>query len=483
MENNNSINIHPNTSVLQRLRSIVGESGWIQKESMEPFLNEYRNRYRGSAAAILQPESTNEIMQIVKICSNNNVGIVPQGGNTGLVGGSVPNQDGSQIIVNLSRMNRVRDLDRSALTITAEAGTVLSHIQNVAEEANCLFPLSLGAEGSCQIGGNLATNAGGIHVVGYGTTRALTLGLEVVLPDGSLWNGLRSLTKDNSGYDLKQLFVGSEGTLGIITAATLRLFPAPKQKATVIAAISSIENALATMNSLQQATGNRMVACEIISENAISLCIEHFEKIRSPFQKNYPWNLLMEFHDGEKSNLNHTIENSFSELIDQGTILDAVIPQSNTQAKDLWKLREIIPEAQTKEGGSIKHDISLPSGKIEEFINIASSKIKRITPKARIIAFGHLGDGNLHFNITQPSNSDVTKFLDERDRFTKLVNDIVIDFGGSISAEHGIGIAKVDELRRLYSESEIRLMRLIKRAIDPNQIMNPGKILDIFGKH
>lgn len=468
----------PKPTVLERLREIVGPEGWVSGENATaPFLVEPRGRFHGAAALILRPGSTGEVAEIVRVCAENETGIVPQGGNTGLVGGAVPSADGSQVLMNLARMNRVREMDAENSTVTVEAGCVLAALQSAADATGCLFPLSLAAEESCQIGGNLATNAGGVHVVGYGTTRALTLGLEVVLPDGHVWNGLRSLLKDNSGYDLKHLFVGSEGTLGIITAATMRLFPRPQQIVTAMAAVSSIRTALAAMTSLQAATGNRMVACEILSARSTEFCLRHLPDNRAPFRKPYPWTLLVEFHGGVGAELRSTVGAGLANLLESTGIHDAVLAETAAQSADLWRLRKGIPEAQTREGGSIKHDISVPPQRLEEFMERATSETEAALPGVRVVAFGHLGDGNLHFNLSQPEGGDRDMFLGEWERLSRIVHDIAIEVGGSISAEHGIGLAKSGELERLYSPVEIGLMRTLKAALDPKGIMNPGKLL------
>ncbi|MDA0654430.1 MAG: FAD-binding oxidoreductase, partial [Proteobacteria bacterium] len=434
---------------------------------------EERGLYHGSCALVARPASVEEAAEVVRLCAEGGLPIVPQGGNTGLVGGAVAAR--GQILVNLSRMNLIRALDPVGRTVSVEAGCILADLQAAAADARCLFPLSLGAEGSCQIGGNLATNAGGVHVLGYGTTRSLTLGLEVVLPDGRVWNGLRTLIKDNSGYDLKHLFIGSEGTLGIITAATLRLFPAPARTVTAMAAARSLTVAGSALAALQQATGNRMVACEVLSARAMEFTLRHLADARPPFAKAVPWAMLTEFHGGD--GLRAEVEEGLAALLEGGVLDDAIVADSSAQAAALWRLREGVPSAQGIEGGSIKHDISVPPAQMEAFVDRATRAVEAASPGVRVVAFGHLGDGNLHFNLSQPVHSDRNTFAAEGEKLNQIVHKIAVELGGSISAEHGIGLAKAAELARLYAPVEIDLMRSVKRALDPAGILNPGKIL------
>ena len=463
----------PDSNVLARLRMIAGDSGWVEADAAAPYLTEQRGRYQSTAAAILRPASTADVAEIVRVCAEHRIGVVPQGGNTGLVGGAV--SDRNQVLVNLSRMNRIRELDPVGRTVSVEAGCVLADLQTAAADAGCLFPLSLGAEGSCQIGGNLATNAGGVHVLGYGTTRSLALGLEVVLADGRIWNGMRSLLKDNSGYDLKHLFIGAEGTLGIITAATMRLVPAPARTVTAMAAAPSLAAARSAMAVLQQATGNRMVVCEVLSARAMEFTLRHLADARPPFTDPVPWAMLTEFHGGES--LRGEVEDGLAGLLADGGLIDAILADSSAHAAALWRLREGVPSAQGFEGASIKHDISVPPAQMETFVERASFAIEAACPGVRIVAFGHLGDCNLHFNLSQPVDADREAFVADGDRLNRIVHEIAIDLGGSISAEHGIGLAKAAELARLYPAVEIGLMRTLKRALDPAGILNPGKIL------
>ncbi|MSP20124.1 MAG: FAD-binding oxidoreductase [Alphaproteobacteria bacterium] len=465
-------------SVVERLQAAAGAGGWIaDPERIAPYLIDQRKRYRGRTPLVLLPDTTAKVVAIVKACAETRTPLVPQGGNTGLVGGATPSERGDAVVVNLGRMNRIRALDTAAATVTAEAGCILASVQKAADDAGLLFPLSLGAEGSCQIGGNLATNAGGLQVLRYGSARALTLGLEVVLADGRVWDGLRGLYKDNTGYDLKQLFVGAEGTLGIITAAVLRLFPRPAQRVTALAAVADIDAALTILAAMRAASGDRMNACEIMSERALGFAVKHAAKGAAPFAANHPWTLLLEFEAGAGDELRGVIENALGGLIDAGHVRDAVVAANTAQAQTMWHLRESIPGAQGREGGSIKHDIAVPQARMAEFVRSAEAAVTRALPGLRVCAFGHLGDGNLHYNLSQPVGMDEALFLAEWDRLARIVHDLTVATGGSISAEHGIGQMKRDELVRVKPPVEIEMMRALKRALDPDGIMNPGKVL------
>ena len=465
-------------SVLERLKAAAGPGGWSADPArLAPHLLDQRRRYQGATPLLLLPDSTQAVAAIVRVCAETRTAIVPQGGNTGLVGGATPSPEGDAVLVNLGRMNRVRGLDRDAATITVEAGCVLASVQRAAEEAGLLFPLSLGAEGSCQIGGNLATNAGGLQVLRYGTARALTLGLEAVLPDGRVWDGLRGLMKDNTGYDLKQLLIGSEGTLGIITAAVLRLFPLPEQRVTALVAVNDVTSALRVMASLRAASGDRLSACEIISARALEFVMRHVRGTKPPFADLHPWVLLVECEGGAGDALGTMVETALAALLEQGVAADAAVAQSAAQAQAMWRLRETIPQAQTAEGGSIKHDISIPPARAEAFMRAAETSVTQALAGVRVCAFGHLGDGNIHYNLSQPTGMDPQKFLSEWDRLARIVHDLAIAAGGSISAEHGIGQAKRDDLLLYKPAVEMDVMRAVKRAIDPLGIMNPGKVL------
>ncbi len=465
-------------SVLERLKAAAGPNGWSTDPArLAPHLLDQRRRYQGATPLLLLPDSTEAVAAIVRVCAETRTAIVPQGGNTGLVGGATPSPAGDAVLINLGRMNRVRGLDREAATITVEAGCVLAAVQKAAADAGLLFPLSLGAEGSCQIGGNLATNAGGLQVLRYGTARALTLGLEAVLPDGRVWNGLRGLMKDNTGYDLKQLLIGSEGTLGIITAAVLRLFPLPEQRVTALVAVNDVTSALGVMATLRAASGDRLSACEIISARALEFVMRHTRGTKPPFSDLHPWVLLVECEGGAGDGLGAAVETALADLLERAVAADAVVAQSTAQAQAMWRLRETIPQAQTAEGGSIKHDISVPPARAQEFMRTAEAAVTQALAGVRVCAFGHLGDGNIHYNLSQPVGMDPQKFLGEWDRLARIVHDLAVAAGGSISAEHGIGQAKRDDLVRYKPAVEIDLMRAVKLAIDPLGIMNPGKML------
>ena len=471
-----SVPIPPAT--LDRLRTVVGPGGFsADPGELAPHLREERGQFFGATPLLLWPQTTAQVAGIVGICAETNTPIVPQGGNTGLVGGAIPSSDGDQILVDLGRMNRVRHLDAHAGTITVEAGRILGNVQRAAHDAGWLFPLSLGAEGSCQIGGNLSTNAGGTQVLRYGNARALTLGLEVVLPDGRVWDGLRALSKDNTGYDLKQLFIGAEGTLGIITAAVLRLFPLPRQVVTALAAVPTPDRALELHALLRAASGERMTASELMSARAAEFAVRHIAGVSLPFGSLPPWSLLCEFHGGEGDDLRPAVEAGLAGAIEAGIASDAVISADAAEARRLWRLREGIPEAQKREGGSIKNDISVPPARVPAFLRDADAAIQGACPGVRVVAFGHLGDGNVHYNLSQPEEGDRAAFLAEWGRLTRIVHDLAVAHGGSISAEHGIGQLKREELARVRSPVEIGLMRTLKAALDPAGIFNPGKLL------
>ncbi len=464
--------------ILGRLKTITGPQGWLDSEKdLAPHLSEPRGLYHGAAPLLLLPATTSEVSAIVRECAAHGVSIVPQGGNTGLVGGQIPSADGDQVLVNLARMNRIRDMNPEAATITVEAGCILAEVQAAAEAADRLFPLSLAAEGSCQIGGNLATNAGGTQVLRYGTARALTLGLEVVMADGQIWGGLRTLTKDNTGYDLKHLFIGSEGTLGIITAAVLRLFPRPQQSVTAVAGVADMDHAIHLMNQMQRASGERATAFELMSGFCVELAVTHMDGIADPLRQPAPWYALMEFHGGYGDDLSHSVETGLAGLLGDRVVLDAVIAQNAAQAQSMWRLRESLPDAQTREGASIKHDIGIPVTRAAEFVRATATAVEAEVPGGRLVVFGHLGDGNLHVNLAQPTNMERDAFMRRRKPVNEIVHDLAVKFGGTFSAEHGIGQLKRGEMLRHKSEVELETMRAIKSALDPNNIFNPGKIL------
>ena len=472
-----SIGVAIDEKVLARLREAAGPNGWIETpQEMEPYLVEQRGYYQGSCALVVRPNTTEAVAEIIKICSEAGVPVTPQSGNTGLMGGGVPE---GGIVLNLSRMNKIRDLDRLNFTMTVEAGCILAAIQDAAQDAGCLFPLSLGAEGSCQIGGNLSTNAGGVNVLQYGNARDLVLGLEVVMPDGRIWHGLRGLRKDNTGYDLKQLFVGAEGTLGVITAAVLKLFPDPKSKETAMAAGKSPTEMLELFSTIRNLFGENLTAFEIIPRVAIDLVTQHIPETSDPFEVSYSFYALVELSSARADEtLRDAFETILGQALEKEIIENAVIASSEAQAKQLWRIRETVPEAERLEGASIKHDVSVPVSKVAAFLEQAGTIVSDTVPEARLVSFGHLGDGNIHFNISQPAGVDPSEFLSHRHNISRQVLDLVVSMGGSFSAEHGIGRQKRKELAHYKAGIEVDLMNTIKSALDPKGIMNPGKIID-----
>ncbi|HVR60905.1 MAG TPA: FAD-binding oxidoreductase [Polyangia bacterium] len=461
----------PDTATLEQLKQIVGPEGFVtDADELAPHLTEWRNLYRGRTPILLKPATTAEVAAIVRACAAAEVGIVPQGGNTGLVGGQIPHADGGEVLVNLSRMNRVRSVDPVDNALVAEAGCPLAAVQAAAAGADRLFPLSLASEGSCQIGGNLSTNAGGIHVLRYGNSRDLVLGLEVVTADGEIWDGLRALRKDNTGYELKQLFLGAEGTLGIITAAVLKLFPRHRDVQTAFAAVPTIEAAVALLAQVRESAHDAVLAFELLPRRALEFVTRHLPGASDPLPAPSPWYVLFDLTVARA-----VAERSLSEAAERGLVTDATLAGSPAQAASLWRLREGISESQKPEGASIKHDISVPVSRIPAFVHQASAAVERLVPGIRPVPFGHVGDGNLHFNLSQPPGADGRAFLARADEVHHVVHDIVAALGGSISAEHGIGQAKRQEIRRYKSAVEIALMARIKAALDPKGIMNPGK--------
>ena len=465
--------------IIEQLRAIVGADNLlVSVADMAPYLEDWRGRYRGAALCVVRPAAALEVSAVVRTCAQSAVPVVPQGGNTGLCGAATPDSSGLAVVVNLSRMNRIRDLDPANNTMTVEAGCVLASLQEAAAAAGRLFPLSLAAEGSCQIGGNLSTNAGGVQVLRYGNTRELTLGLEVVLPNGDLWNGLRGLRKDNTGYDLKHLFIGAEGTLGIITAAVMKLFPLPQASATAWLAIDSPTAAVRLLGELQAAFGATLTACELVSDISLALVLKHIPGSLPPLSPN-DWYLLIELSGGgEASILHDALESFLGKALENESILDAALAQSGEQAKRLWALRENIGEAQKLEGLSIKHDVSVPISRIPEFIERADQALARAFPEIRIVTFGHIGDGNLHYNQSKSGEGENSVFLAAQVEVNRIVYQLVHELGGSISAEHGIGQLKRDELLHYKSAVEMAMMRAVKQALDPQGLMNPGKVLD-----
>ncbi|HEY1097250.1 MAG TPA: FAD-binding oxidoreductase [Alphaproteobacteria bacterium] len=465
-----------NDVFFSELRQIVGPDYCLTKpDDIAPYVQEWRGRYHGDALAVVRPANPYEIADIIKLCAAHHVPIVPQGGNTGLVGGSVPIERKDAVVISTGRLNHILDIDADNFTMTVEAGCILQTIQNAAKDANRYFPLSLGAEGSCQIGGNIATNAGGILALRYGVMRDLILGLEVVLPNGEIWTNLRRLRKDNSGYDLKQLFIGSEGTLGIITKAVLKLFSLPQQRETFFIALPDVQTAVNIFNTLRSQIGENILACELMCDGNLEYCDMFGPAIIRPLQENAPWYLLMETMNTDRA----IIEQFLTGQFEQQLILDAVIAESEQQRQQLWFIREAIVEAQRRAGGAIKHDISVPVSTLPAFLDEAVPLIAQLLPGARALPFGHVGDGNLHFNIGKPLGSNDDDFVAQWDDINHAVHAIVLRYNGSIAAEHGVGTFKRDELTTSKSPIEMQLMRQIKQTLDPLNIMNPGVVLKI----
>jgi D-lactate dehydrogenase (cytochrome) len=467
------------TDVLAGLAAIVGRAALATADAdMAPHAVDWRKRYVGRPLAVVKPASTEEVAAIVRLCAQTRTPIVPQGGNTGLVGGATPDDSGRALVLSLGRMTRVRDLDLANNTLTVEAGRTLASVQEAARAAGRLFPLSLASEGSCQIGGNLASNAGGTAVLRYGNARELVLGLEVVLPDGSVWDGLRGLRKDNTGYDLKHLFIGAEGTLGIITAAVLKLFPLAVGRVTAVAAVDSPAGAVELLGRLQARCGERLVGFELFSDFALGLVLKHYPASIAPFRDRHPHYALVELEDTQDAAAVRALaESALGAAIEAGLARDVVFAESEAQANGLWALRENLSEAQAAEGKNIKHDVSVAVSRIAEFIAATDAALARAFPGVRMVTFGHLGDGNLHYNAAAPEGVAPERWMQNTQAVNRIVHDSVAAFGGSISAEHGLGQAKREEILRYKSAVEMDLMRRVKAAIDPLGIMNPGKVL------
>ena len=469
----------PSNETLQRFREIVGPKGYTDDpEVLAPHLVEQRGLYKGKTSAMLSPATTEEVAAIMALAQETKTPIVPQGGNTGLVGGQLPFEAGEEIILSLSRMNAVRAVDTENNTLTVEAGVTLLTAQEAAEEADRLFPLSLASEGSCQIGGNLSTNAGGTAVLRYGNARDLVLGLEVVLADGRVWHGLKGLRKDNTGYDLKQLFIGSEGTLGIVTAAVLKLFPRPRAVETAFAAVPSVEAAVSLLRVAEAESGGMVSTFELVPRIGVEFVTRHLDGAEDPLETPSPWYVLIEMTAGRKeAGLAETMEAALASGMEKGLVTDAAVARSESQRTALWTLRESLSEIQKREGGSIKHDVSVPVSSMAAFIKRASEAVQKEMPGIRPVPFGHIGDGNVHFNLSQPEGMDKDEYLAQWDRMAGIVHDIVRDMGGSISAEHGVGRMKRDEIAATKEAVEIDMMRSLKRAFDPEGILNPGKVV------
>jgi FAD/FMN-containing dehydrogenase len=467
------------STLLTDLRAAVGDAHVLQGGDLGAYERDWRKRWHGRALAVVRPGSTTEVAAVLRACARHGAAVVPQGGNTGLVGGSVPDDSGTQVLLNLGRLNRVRAIDAANLTMTVEAGCVLQTAQEAAEAAGLLLPLSLAAEGSCTLGGNLSTNAGGTQVLRYGNARELCLGLEVVTPDGQVWDGLSGLRKDNTGYDLRHLYIGSEGTLGVITAAVMRLYPQPAASMTALAACDSVVQCVALLQLAQGRAAASLTGFEVISDCALSLVRKHFPQIPQPLPP-APWTVLLEISDAESADHARTIfEGLLEAALEAGVITDAAVASSVAQSRSMWHLRESISMAQAEEGLNIKHDIALPVSRIPMFVASTDAALEQAFPGARLVNFGHLGDGNLHYNVQVPADGSPAEFLARHEHAVNaLVYDAVQAHGGSISAEHGIGALKREELARRKSPVALSLMRAIKRALDPGQRMNPGRMLD-----
>ena len=465
------------SSILERFAKIVGDKYAIRDPAaMAPHLVEPRELYRGRAALVVKPGSTEEVAAILKLASESGTPIVPQGGNTGLVGGQI-SFDGNAVVLSTVRLDKIREIDPATNSMTAEAGVVLARAQEAAASRGRLFPLSLGAEGSATIGGNLSTNAGGTQVLAYGNARDLVLGLEVVLADGRIWRGLRKLKKDNTGYDLRHLFVGAEGTLGVITAAVLKLFPAPRATETAFVGVKSPADALALLTLAQARAGATVTGCELMQRIVLEFVLKHVPGARDPLASAYPWYVLLEASSPSEGGFRAAFEDMLAAASEQGIVADAAIAASDTQRANFWHLRMAMSEFQKPEGGSIKHDVSVPVSDVPAFLDAAMTAATKLIPGARPVVFGHLGDGNIHFNLSQPVGADKEKFLARWEEVNALVHGIVAKHAGSISAEHGIGVLKRELLPAVKDATELELMRAIKRTLDPKGILNPGKVL------
>jgi len=463
------------TALLKQLQDIVGPGGWsTDPDELQPHLTEWRGNYVGRTLVLVKPRSTAQVAEIVMACAATGTAIVPQGGNTSMCGGAVPDASGEQVILSLSRMNQVRHVDAGNFSMEVDAGCILAKAQDAAREAGRYLPLSLGAEGTCQVGGNIATNAGGMNVGRYGTARALVLGLEVVLADGTVLDSLRSLRKDTAGYDLKQLFIGSEGTLGIITAASLRLFADPGEPSTALIGIENAGEAVDLLGSLKKSLDDRIESFELVSRRVFGLVTKHIPEARLPFDEEYPWYVLLETATGSNPDL---LENALAAEAGQGRLLDAAIAKNAKEAADLWRLRHSIAEAERQDGKSLKHDISVPLSRMQEFLVLGDELLADLRPDARLVAFGHVGDGNLHYNVVLPRDLPDDEWEVEGERVTRAIYDLVDRLGGSFSAEHGVGQSKRAWLAQYRGGPELELMRKLKKTLDPANILNPGKVI------
>jgi FAD/FMN-containing dehydrogenase len=470
------------STLLNQLLAVVGPAGLVtDTDAQSAYTRDWLGKWQGRVPVVVRPATTAETAAVVRICHATHTPIVTQGGNTGMSGGATPDASGAQVIVSTNRMNQIRALDPVNNTLTVDAGVILARAQEAARSVQRFFPLSLGAEGSCTVGGNLATNAGGIAVLRYGNMRDLVLGLEVVLPDGRVWNGLQGLRKDNTGYDLRGLFVGSESTLGIITGAVLKLFAQPSVRATAWVGAQRLGQLVALLTEMRARCGERLVAFEMMSAPSLALVLEHVADTRAPLARAYPFNALIELSDTEDTGLQAMLESALGQAMEQGLVSDAMLSASQTQTAALWKLREGVSQGQVRAGPVVKHDIALPISALVAFTQEADAAVLAATvasgTASSIINFGHLGDGNLHYNVLLPAGLSASAIQEATVQLNRVVHDIVVDFNGCISAEHGIGQLRRDELRHYKSPLEMELMLRIKKAFDPNLIMNPGKLL------
>jgi D-lactate dehydrogenase (cytochrome) len=464
--------------VKARLYELLGADALLTVSTdVEPFLTDHRHLFRGRTPAVVMPKTVEQVSKVLAFCHEHLIGVVPHGGNTGYCGGATPDESGEQIVLSLRKLNRIRSVDPLNWSLIAEAGCILADVQRAADAADRFFPLSLGAEGSCQIGGNLATNAGGTNVVRYGMMRDQVLGIEAVLADGRVLSTLTSLRKDNTGYDIKSLFLGSEGTLGIITAASLKLFPRIRSSATAFAAVPTVRAAVELLAEFREESGDAVSSFELIPRIGVDLTTIHIDGVTDPLEEIYPWYVLCELTSSRfVDTLDAVLEGVLSGAMERKTVLDAVIAQNEREREAFWRLRETIPEAQRLDGASLKHDVSVPITVLPEFVERAAAWVAEHVPEARLVCYGHVGDGNLHFNLNQRPEGDREAFLAREPETRRAVHDLVRDFGGSFSAEHGVGRLKVDELERYAPQAELELMRAVKRAFDPNGILNPGKL-------
>ena len=464
---------------LGRLRQLLGTDSVLDAGAdTEPYLTDFRGLYHGRALAVVLPRTVGQVSQLLSYCNEARIGVVPHGGNTSYCGGATPDESGQQVVLALARLDRIRSVDAASYSLVAEAGCVLAKVRRAAEDADRFFALSLGSEGSCQIGGNLSTNAGGTNVVRYGMMRDQVLGLEVVLADGQVLSSLTALRKDNTGYDVKALFLGAEGTLGVITAASLRLYPRPRVTATAFIAVPDVAHAVALLAELRAASGDTVSSFELLPRIAVELAVRHIPGTRDPLDGASPWYVLCELTSaGADVPLEETLTSALGRAAEQGMLSDAVLARSERERAALWHLREHVPEAQKREGASLKHDLSVPIGSLPAFVERGAEWVRANVPDGILVAYGHVGDGNLHFNVSQASGADAARFLARADSVMRALHDLVREFGGSFSAEHGIGRLKVGELERYAPPAELALMRAIKQALDPNGILNPGKVL------